>query len=47
MALSKEEILELIEKKIGTKPMIFSSFSKDGLEDLTTVLFSHCTETND
>jgi len=43
----KEEILELIEKKIGTKPMIFSSFSKDGLEDLITVLFSHCTETND
>jgi GTP-binding protein len=43
----KEEILGLIEQKIGTKPMIFSSFSKDGLEDLITVLFSHCTETND
>ena len=33
--------------KIGSKPIIFSSFSKEGLEDLTTVLFSHCTETND
>ena len=44
---NQDEISELIEKKVGSKPIIFSSFSKDGLEDLTAALFSHCTKTND
>ena len=44
---NQDEISELIEKKVGSKPIIFSSFSKDGLEDLTSALFSHCTKTND
>ena len=43
----KETISELIENKFGSKPIIFSSFSKDGLEDLTALLFSYCTEKND
>ncbi len=44
---NQDEISELIEKKVGSKPIVFSSFSKDGLEDLTSALFSHCTKTND
>ena len=44
---TEDEISELIEKKVGSKPIVFSSFSKDGLEDLTSALFSHCTKTND
>jgi len=43
----REKISKLIQKKIGLNPLIFSSFSKDGLENLTTALFSHFKGTND
>ena len=36
-----------IEKKIGIKPILFSSFSNDGLEKLISVLFKECKNTND
>ena len=43
----QDKIVKLIENNVGSKPIIFSSFSKDGLEDLTSALFSHCTQIND
>ena len=55
VALSKTDLIgkkinrisQDIEKKIGIKPMLFSSFSKDGLKKLTSVLFKECKKTND
>ena len=55
IALSKIElcddqinkIMKTIEKKSGIKPIVFSSFSKKGLENLTDVLFQECFKSND
>ena len=41
-----KEISDLIEKQTSIKPILFSSFSKDGLEILISKLFSEC-EKND
>ena len=42
-----DKISEDIEKKFGTKPILFSSFSKDGLEKLSSALFKECEKTYD
>ena len=50
IALSKIELIgdkinaieKLIEKEIGTKPILFSSFSKEGLDQLILALFEQC-----
>ena len=55
IALSKVDLIsgklskisKNIEKKIGIKPILFSSFSKDGLEKLISALFKECKNTND
>ena len=55
VALSKVDLMEdkqkklfnLIEKKTGSKPIVFSSFSKYGLNELTSELFKYCIEIND
>ena len=55
IALSKVDLISKklikiskdIEKKIGIKPILFSSFTKDGLEKLISALFKECKNTND
>ena len=50
IALSKKEIMEnninkikkLITKETGKKPILFSSFSGEGLDQLTSLLFKEC-----
>ena len=42
-----DEIILLIEKKTGIKPILFSSFSKKGLDQLTAILFKECSKVND
>jgi GTP-binding protein len=50
IGLSKKEIMgeeiniveKLIEKETGKKPVLFSSFSKEGLDQLTSLLFKEC-----
>ena len=42
-----KEIINQIEKKIGIKPILFSSFSKKGLEQLINRLFKEFVKTND
>ena len=41
------QIIKTIKKKYGVKPVVFSSFSKKGLENLTDVLFKECFKSND
>ena len=41
------QIIRAIEKKSGIKPILFSSFSKKGLENLVDVLFEGCFKLND
>ena len=41
------QIIKTIKKKYGVKPVVFSSFSKKGLENLTEVLFKECFKSND
>ena len=43
----KKKLSELIEKKIGKKPFIFSNISNDGIEDLVMALFEQCVNSND
>ena len=55
IALSKVELKDkqlektskIIEKKTGIKPILFSSFSKEGLEKIIKILFLECFKTND
>ena len=55
IALSKSDLIsedknrlsEIIEKKIGKKPFIFSNISNDGIEDLVKALFDQCPNNND
>ena len=55
IALSKSDLInnklnkvvKIIESKIGLKPLIFSSFSKVGLEELSLNLFKECSFLND
>ena len=55
IALSKVELKDeqlektskIIEKKTGIKPILFSSFSKEGLEKITKKLFLECFKKND
>ena len=55
VALSKSDLIsdqkkyleEMIEKKIGKKPYIFSSISNDGIENLVKALFEQCLNNND
>jgi len=42
-----EKTCEIIEKKTGIKPILFSSFSKKGLEKVTKNLFLECFKKND
>jgi GTP-binding protein len=42
-----DEIAKLIESKTGVKPILFSSFSKKGLDILTSILFEECAKIND
>ena len=42
-----EKISKIIEKKTGIKPILFSSFSKEGLEKVTKKLFLECFKTDD
>ena len=42
-----DQIAKSIESQIGAKPIIFSSFSKNGLEKLTSHLFKECKTLND
>jgi GTP-binding protein len=42
-----QEVSDNLEKKIGIKPILFSSFSKEGLEKLTYTLFKECAKTHD
>jgi GTP-binding protein len=41
------QIIKTIKKKYGVKPVVFSSFSKKGLENLSDVLFKECFKSND
>ena len=41
------QIIKTIKKRYGVKPVVFSSFSKKGLENLTDVLFKECFKSND
>ena len=43
----KKKLSEIIEKKIGKKPFIFSNISNDGIEDLVITLFEQCLNSND
>ena len=43
----KKELSEILEKKTGKKPFIFSSILNDGIEDLVTALFEQCLNNND
>jgi len=43
----KEEVCNLVEKELRIKPIIFSSISKDGLSDLTKILFDQCVKIDD
>ena len=43
----KKDLVEMIEKKIGKKPYIFSSISNDGIENLVKALFEQCLNNND
>ena len=55
IALSKNDLIgddinkvqKMIEKETGIKPILFSSFSKDGLKQLVSILFKECNKTND
>ena len=42
-----EKTSKIIEKKTGIKPILFSSFSKEGLEKIIKILFLECFKTND
>lgn len=42
-----EEVIKLIKRNIGIKPIIFSSISKEGLNSLVSNLFKECVKTND
>jgi len=42
-----EKTSKIIEKKTGIKPILFSSFSKEGLEKITKKLFLECFKIND
>ena len=43
----KNKLSEIIEKKIGKKPFIFSNISNDGIEDLVIALLKQCQNDND
>ena len=43
----KKDLVEMIEKKIGKKPYIFSCVTNDGIENLIKVLFEQCLNNND
>jgi len=55
IALSKSDLIsednkklsEIIEKKTGKKPYVFSNISNDGIEDLVMALFEQCVNSND
>lgn len=55
IALSKKDMLgnntdkikKLIKKETGINPILFSSFSKEGLNELTSLLFKECIINND
>jgi GTP-binding protein len=55
IALSKIDLVDkemdttikIIEKETGTKPILFSSFTKNGLEELSSILFDECAKKND
>ena len=42
-----DKIINQIEKKIGVKPILFSSFSKNGLKQLINRLFKEFVQKND
>ena len=42
-----DKIVKLIEKNTGIKPIIFSSISKEGLDNLIISLFKECMKKND
>ena len=42
-----DKICADVEKKIGIKPIFFSSFSKNSLEKLSAALFNESGKTND
>ena len=53
--MSKQELLgsdinkvkKIIKKETGIMPILFSSFSKEGLDKLISVLFEECKKEND
>jgi len=42
-----DKISKIIEKKTGIKPILFSSFSREGLDRVTKKLFLECFKSND
>ncbi len=44
---SKKKILNKLEKEIGKKAIIFSSITKEGIDNLTSELFTKCALNND
>ena len=42
-----KKLSEIIEKKTGKKPYVFSNISNDGIEDLVMALFEQCLNSND
>ena len=55
IALSKKDVMgdkldtieKIIKKETGTKPILFSSFTKEGLDQLISKLFEECNKNND
>ena len=47
MSKKIDKISEDIEKNLGIKPILFSSFSTDGLKKLSSALFKECEKTYD
>ena len=43
----KKKLSEIIEKKIGKRPYVFSNISNDGIEDLVMALFKQCLSNDD
>ena len=42
-----KKLSEIIEKKTGKKPYVFSNISNDGIEELVMALFEQCVNSND
>ena len=47
MSEKLDQILDKVKKNIGITPLIFSSFTKNGLDNLVSTLFKECKKIND